>query len=120
MAITAGSKAPLRKVVPMFARSISVHLKPGMLASFNQKLENQILPLLRKQKGFKDEITLAEPRADQVLSIGLWENQLAADAYAATLYPQVLEILRAEIDGHPHVRTFSVVTSSVNKQLTSL
>jgi heme-degrading monooxygenase HmoA len=110
----------LRKVVPMFARSISVHLKPNTLASFNRKLEREILPLLRQQKGFKDEITLAEPQADQVLSISLWENQLDADAYAATLYPQVLEILRAEIDGHPHVRTFSVVTSSVNKQLTSL
>jgi hypothetical protein len=59
--------------------------------------------------------TLAKPRAHQVLSIGLWENQLDADRFPSTLYPQMLELLREEIDGTPHVRTFSAVTSSVDK-----
>jgi hypothetical protein len=107
----------LEKGAAMYARSLSIHLKPNMLASFNDKYEKQILPLLRQQKGFKDEITLAEPKADQVLAISLWEGQLDADAYAAILYPRVLEILREEIQERPNLRTFSVVTSSVNKEL---
>ena len=35
----------------MFARSISMRLKPNSVAEFNRALENEILPLLLKQKG---------------------------------------------------------------------
>ena len=45
----------------MFARNISVHLKYNMLSEYGHVFESQILPLLRKQKGFRDEITFAKP-----------------------------------------------------------
>src|SRR5437660_1337025 len=41
----------------MFARRVDMHLKPNSVAEFTQRLEKDILPLLRKQKGFQDEIT---------------------------------------------------------------
>jgi hypothetical protein len=41
----------------MFARKVHMHLKPNSIAEFTQRLEKDILPLLRKQKGFQDEIT---------------------------------------------------------------
>jgi hypothetical protein len=41
----------------MFARRVYMHLKPNSVAEFTQRLEKDILPLLRKQKGFQDEIT---------------------------------------------------------------
>jgi hypothetical protein len=37
----------------MFARNISIHLKSNMLSDYTRSFENDILPLLRKQKGFK-------------------------------------------------------------------
>jgi len=45
----------------MFARNVSIHLKPNTLSDYTRTFENDILPLLRKQKGFKDEITFADP-----------------------------------------------------------
>jgi hypothetical protein len=42
----------------MFARHVSMILKPNSLAEFTRTIENEIIPLLRKQKAFKDEITL--------------------------------------------------------------
>ena len=42
----------------MYARNVSFGLKPNMQAEFTRTLENQILPLLHKQKSFKEEITL--------------------------------------------------------------
>ena len=41
----------------MFARKVYMHLKPNSVAEFTQRLEKDVLPLLRKQKGFQDEIT---------------------------------------------------------------
>ena len=43
----------------MFARNVSIHLKSNMLSDYTRTFENDILPLLHKQKGFKDEITLS-------------------------------------------------------------
>ncbi len=40
----------------MFARNVSIRLKPNMLSDYTRTFEKEILPLLRKQKGFKDEI----------------------------------------------------------------
>jgi len=37
----------------MFARSVSIRVKPNSIAEFNKTLENKILPLPQKQKGFK-------------------------------------------------------------------
>jgi len=41
----------------MFARRVTMHLKPNSVAEFTQRLEKDVLPLLRNRKGFQDEIT---------------------------------------------------------------
>ena len=46
----------------MFARNVSVHLKPNSVAEFTRALDEKIIPVLRKQKGFQDEITFGRPR----------------------------------------------------------
>ena len=38
----------------MFARFVSIHLKSNMLSDYTRTFENDTLPLLRQQKGFKD------------------------------------------------------------------
>jgi len=45
----------------MFARNVSFRLKSNMLSDYTRTFENRILLLLRKQEGFKDEITLSNP-----------------------------------------------------------
>lgn len=41
----------------MFVRNVSMHLKPNTLKEVTRTLESEIIPLLRKQKDFRDEIT---------------------------------------------------------------
>ena len=45
----------------MFARHVAVKLRPGTLAEFIRVMDDEVLPWLRKQKGFLDTITLAVP-----------------------------------------------------------
>ena len=99
----------------MFARNVSIHLKSNMLSDYNRSFENEILPLLRKQKGFKDEITLSNPSSLDVIAISLWESKTNAEAYNTNTYPEVLKTLARMVDGTPKVQTFESVTSTFHK-----
>ncbi len=96
----------------MFARNVSIQLKPNSLSEYNRTFENEILPLLRKQKGFKDEIALSTPGSLEVTAISLWESKASAEAYNSTTYPEVLKKCHKMIDGTPKVHTFETVNST--------
>ena len=96
----------------MFARNVSFHLKSNMLSDYTRTFDTQVLPLLRKQKGFKDEITLSNPGSLDVIAISLWESKANAEAYNTTAYAEVLKTLARFIDGTPKVQTFEAVTST--------
>jgi len=55
----------------MFARNVSIRLKSNILREFQQTFEKEVLPLLRKQPGFRDEITFVDFR----LETGLRRNR---------------------------------------------
>jgi len=96
----------------MYARNVSFRLKSNMQSDYTRTFETQILPLLRKQKGFKEEITLCNPGSQDAVSISLWENKNDVDEYNSNTYPQVLKTLTAVIDGTPRVQTFETVMST--------
>jgi hypothetical protein len=99
----------------MFARNVSFHLKSNMLSDCTRAFEKDVLPLLRKQNGFKDEIIFAGAGGVDVTAISLWENKKDADNYNASMYPQVLKTLAKFIEGTPQVHTFDVVTSTLQQ-----
>jgi hypothetical protein len=96
----------------MFARTVSIHLKSNMLSDYTRTFEKEILPLLRKQKGFRDEITLSNPSSLDAMAISLWETRADAEAYNTKTYPEVLKTVARMIDGTPKVQTFEAVTST--------
>ena len=100
----------------MFARNISIHLKSNMLSDYTRAFDKDVLPLLRKQNGFKDEITLAGPGGIDVTTISLWENKNDADTYNTNTSPTVLKTLAKFIEGTPQVHTFDVVTSTLHQR----
>ena len=100
----------------MFARHFSMHLKPNARAEFTQTLEKEIIPVLRKQKGFQDEIAfVAAGGGTEVVAISLWDKKEDAEAYQSGSYPQVLKILAKVVDGTPEVRNFEVTNSTLQK-----
>jgi hypothetical protein len=101
----------------MFARNVSFHLKSNMLSDYTRTFENEILPLLRKQKGFKEEITLSNPGSLDTVAISLWENKAYAETYNTNTYPEVLRTFARFIDGTPKVQTFEAVTSTFHNSL---
>ena len=94
----------------MYARNVSFRLKSNMQSDYTDIFENQILPLLSKQIGLKEEISLANPASLDVVAISLWENKADAEAYNTNAYPEVLKALANVIDGTPKIQTFEGVT----------
>lgn len=99
----------------MYARNVSIHLKSNMLSDYAKSFEKDILPLLRKQNGFKDEITLAGPGGIDVTAISFWDTKNDADTYNTNTYPQVLTTLARFIEGTPQVHALDVVNSTYQK-----
>jgi len=99
----------------MFARKVCMQLKPGSIAKFSLLMEQQVIPKLRKQNGFQDEITLYTPGRDAVFGISFWEKAEHAESYNRGTYPAVLKILCGLIEGTPRVETFEVINSTFHK-----
>jgi len=99
----------------MFARSVSIRLKTNGVAEFTRLIENAALPMLRKQKGFQDELTFVVPGGGEAVAISLWDEKENADSYGRNAYPDVLKALGRVVEGTPQVRTFEVCNSTFHK-----
>jgi hypothetical protein len=99
----------------MFARNVSIRLKPNSSVAFNKQIENETIPTLRKQKGFEGELTLLAPSGTEAVAISFWDNKENADAYARTGYPEVLKNLNRFVEGTPTVQTYEVANSTFHK-----
>jgi len=99
----------------MFARKVSMHLKVNGGAEFKKKVENEVIPLLRKQAGFLDEITFLYPSGKEVHAFSLWETAENAEAYNRSTYPEVTKILAPMVEGTPRVQTYEVLNSTIQR-----
>ena len=99
----------------MFARHVSMRLKPNTVAEFTRTLENEVIPLLQKQRGFRDEIVLVVPGGTEAVGISLWDQKENADAYSRETYPEVQKLLAKVIEGTPRVQTYEVSNSTFHR-----
>jgi len=99
----------------MFARHVSIVLKPNSVDEFTRTMKNLIIPLLRKQKGFMDEITLIAPDGTEAVGISLWDRKKNAAGYYRTTYPHVLELLAKVLEASPEVKSYDVTNSTYHK-----
>ena len=99
----------------MFARQVTLQLKPNMVKEFPVAYEKEILPLLRRQKGFLDELVLVTPEKKEAEAISLWETKEYAETYNRELYPQIEKVMNRFVDGVPVVRKFEAEYSTFHK-----
>ena len=99
----------------MYARRVSLHLKPNSTAAFAERLEQQVIPMLQKQSGFRDEITFVTPGGTEAFGLSLWDNKQSAENYNQKSYAEVTKILEKVLDGAPRLETYEVANSTFHK-----
>lgn len=99
----------------MYARNVTMQLKSNTGPEFTRMFENDVLPMLRKQTGFKDEITFLATDRNEAVAISLWEKKENAEAYSRDTYPTVLQTLERVVEGTPEVDSYEVSNSTFHK-----
>ena len=92
-----------------FARNVHFQFKSGKETELNNLFEKEVLPMLRKQDGFQEEVTLFNPKGASFIS--LWDNRKNAETYEKATYPQVIAKLTSFIVGTPTVETYEIASS---------
>jgi quinol monooxygenase YgiN len=94
-----------------FARNVHFQIKNGKEKEFTALFENEVIPMLRKQNGFQDGLTLVNPTG--AVGISLWDNRASAETYNTSTYSQILEKLKPVIVGTPKVETYDVTATTL-------
>jgi quinol monooxygenase YgiN len=86
------------------ARSVRFDIAPDKNEEFHTLFRNQVLPTLKKQDGFKNELLLVQDQ--HVLAISVWNDIDSARKYESATYPQLDKTLRPVMSGTATVETF--------------
>ncbi len=95
----------------MYMLYIDGTLKPGKKDEFLNAWSNQVLPLLKKQSGFIDEILLFENGTDHGCGLSFWKSQNDAERYQREVFHQASRHVEPFLEGAPTVRNFNVAAS---------
>jgi hypothetical protein len=101
-AVEQGGRCVDHQPKPIFG---SQYILAGLAALRTGGFFGRVLPLLRRQNGFKDEITFSGPGGIDVTAISLWDNKASADTYNTSTYPEVLKTMARSMEGTPRFRT---------------
>lgn len=99
----------------MFSRFVSFTLKPNAGQDFTNAFKNTVLPILRAQRGFRDELLFVTPGGPEVLAVSLWDSQADADKYQRSAYPDILSTLSNFIEGTPKLETYLLAFSNAHR-----
>ena len=99
----------------MFARNVHLHLKPNTASQFTQTLEKDVLPLLRKQPGFQEEVAFIASNGTDAYALSFWESKEKAELYSRASYPEVLKAMGGVVQGTPEVLSYEVCSSTISK-----
>lgn len=100
----------------MFTRVVELKSKSGKSKELTNTLNENVVPILKKQHGFVDEIALvSETEPDRVLGISFWDSREDAELYRREQFPKIHDSVRHLLEGEPVVRTFNMVPYSGQK-----
>ena len=99
----------------MFTRVIEIRTKVGKSRAFSTTLNEKVLPILRKQQGFVDAITMVSNcENDRILALSFWHSEADAERFNRQQYLDVTQILLPLLETALKVQTFTVDTSTVH------
>jgi quinol monooxygenase YgiN len=100
----------------MFTRVVEFTIQSGKTKDFSKTLYEKVLPILKEQRGFMDEVGLiSNTERDRILALSFWDNQENAERYNREHYPRILDILNPLLKSAPKVTTYTVDLSTFHR-----
>jgi heme-degrading monooxygenase HmoA len=93
----------------MFTRVVAIQVRTGKSRELSRVIQDQILPILREEPGFVDEIVLhSNMEANQILALSFWETEQDAERYTHEQFPRINKLISHLVENAPVSRTFTV------------
>src|SRR5712691_340072 len=87
---------------PMFTRVVELTSKSGKSKELAKTINEKAVPILKKQRGFVDEIVLvSDAERDQVLALSFWNTREDAEQYHRENYQKIHDTLRHHLETEP-------------------
>jgi heme-degrading monooxygenase HmoA len=96
----------------MFTRRLVMDLRPDSAPELARVTESEIVPLLRRQRGFRNVVTSIDSERSRAVSYTCWETKEDAEAYHRTGHQESLKSLTNVVVGIPRVETFKLSDST--------
>ena len=100
----------------MFGRQVTIKLKANLATEFTRINVKEILPLLRKHKGLRDETTFLAPDRSEAIANSFWDSKEDAEAYSRTGYAEVMKTIASLVEGTPTIKTFELASSTFHQR----
>ena len=100
----------------MFTRVVRLTCKSGQAKQACKSINDKVLPILKKQQGFLDEIVrVSTTDPNHILVESFWDSREDAEHYNRDQFPKIREIMQDVLTSPPVVETYDVDTSSVHR-----
>jgi heme-degrading monooxygenase HmoA len=96
----------------MYVRQVKAHYKPSKYDLLNQRFEKDVLPVLKKQSGFRDELSFFDKGKDEAIAMSFWNTKQDADKYASEVYPTIHKKMEDTLEDTPQIRSFEIANST--------
>src|SRR5882672_266373 len=77
--LSEGHSSTTERSKPMFGRQVTIKLKANSATKLSDIIENEIIPILRKQKGFRDETIFIAPERSEAIASSFWDTKEDAE-----------------------------------------
>ena len=97
----------------MFARAVSIKVKPGCKAELSEIFEQEVIPRFRQERDFLGLLTFIRPDGTEALSLSLWDKKENAGANCPSDL-SALTALAGVVRGTPSVQIYEVSNSTLH------
>lgn len=92
------------------ARSVRIPLHNGKKDEFTKLFNSDVLPMLKAQDGFSNEIMMVND--DYAVGVSVWKGADSLNKYVSSTYPKIEEKLRGLTNGKAQVETFDLMAAN--------
>ena len=95
----------------MFTRGVLINVKPGCAVELTRTLEQEVVPLFRRERDFRGLIAFIHPDGTEALSLSLWDQKESAGGIRARCSGALMALARVVV-GIPSVQIYEVSNSA--------
>jgi hypothetical protein len=93
----------------MFARAVNVEFRSGKVDEASRIVQEDIVPVLKAQKGFKGQLLLTQRDTGKAISLNLWETEGDLTAFETMpVYGELMGKLAGVLAGPPAGERYEV------------